>query len=123
MPHQLLLNADWGPGGIKPRPVGVAERVPADSFQPELSPGRTYVVLLDGGRMEASIGDVGGEDSVAGRIPALFLPPPQQASRFQVQRNVIFRALGLHQSHATVHRLHLDGHGEPIEIDSAPSQG
>ena len=122
VPHKFLLHADGRPDSVKPRPIGVAERMPAPTFHAKLFRSRTNVVLLNRTRVKAPAGDVARKDPVAKGLSAPGLPVLEHGREVRVQRRFIFRVLGFDPADPSAHRFHLDHHGEAIEMDPAPSQ-
>src|ERR1035441_2382248 len=123
MPHQLLLHADWCAGGIQPSTVGVPEGMPSDSVpETRLHPSGPNVVLLDRTGVIAATCDWTRKYPIPFGEGTLGFPAKQDCGKGGIQREFVFRVVGLESLDTPVYDRLLYNHCEALEVDPRPAK-
>ena len=100
----------------------MAESVPPDVAQTELSSSRANIVLLDWTGMVTAAGDRTGEHPAFLRFRAALFPVQQDGSEIGIERKIVFRVFGLDLVDNSIDHAAGDPHREFAKVDVRPLQ-
>ncbi len=100
----------------------MAECVPPDVAQAELSPSRTNIVLLDRTRVVTAAGDWAGEHPSFLRFRAPLFPAQQDRGEIGIEWKIVLRIPGLNLVDNSIDHAAGDPHREFAKVDVRPLQ-